>query len=140
MLFIACDKQENDNLIGTWVQNANASPREYYVYELVFNDDLTFSKKLSSYRINSQYINELSGWIIRTGSYDINNDKLNLISKKCITWDSFSGGSPDTIFETQKIYKDCVFKLIGDKKLVLNYISYPADGPMNTIITYKKSK
>lgn len=137
-------KKENDkfkidnSLIGTWVETVNATPSGYYVHELVFNNDLTFSDKSSSYGIySSQGKNELSGWFIRTGNYDINNDKLNFISKKNISWDSFYGGSPVTVFKTQIIYENCSFKLNGDK-LELNYTTYPADAPENTIRLYER--
>lgn len=133
------DKLINDNeLIGTWVDTVYAKPSGYRVYELIFNSTSSFTDKSSSYGIyNDQDNDELSGWFVRTGNYEVNNNKLKLISKKVVSWDSFFGGNPVTSSETQIIFENCTFT-INRNILELNYITYPADAPENTTRRYKK--
>ncbi len=63
-----------------------------------------------------------------------------MISHKYTWWDSFYVGSqPATVIKDGILYDNCSFKIKGDI-LELNYISYPADAPVNTIRQYKRVK
>jgi hypothetical protein len=144
LLFSSCEKRADDKLIsdnliiGTWVDTTNANPGGYYINELILNNNATFTDKSSSYGIyNGQVKNELSGWFERTGNYEVNGNKISFVSKKVVSWDSFYGGDPVTNLETQVIFENCTF-MINNNILELNYITYPADAPENTIREYEK--
>jgi len=143
-LFFSCEKRAdelmiNDNvLIGTWADTIKASPGGYYIYELVFDNNNSFTDRSGAYGIyNGQHNNELSGWYVRTGNYELAENKISFSAEKTISWDSFFGGNPITTNDKQVIFLNCTFKISNDT-LELNYITFPADGPENTIAKYKK--
>lgn len=144
LLLSSCDKKDDDILIGdnvligTWVDTANALPNVYYINELIFDNNNSFTDKSSAYGIYSgQANNELSGWFVRTGNYELDKNKIGFLAEKVVSWDSFFGGDPVTTIETYVIFENCTFT-INNNILELNYITYPADAPENTIRQYKK--
>ena len=143
-LFFSCNKKANDIitddnvLIGTWADTVSSSPGGYYIYELVFDKYDSFTDKSDAYGIyNWQHNNELSGWYMRTGNFTSEGNKISFSTEKAISWDSFFGGNPITTTEKQVIFINCTFKISNDT-LELSYITFPADGPENTIRKYKK--
>ena len=144
LLVFACDTKDDDiligdnMLIGTWVDTVNALPNGYYINELIFDNNNSFTEKSSAYSIYSgQANNELSGWFVRTGNYELDTNKIGFLAEKVVSWDSFFGGAPDTTIETYVIFENCTFT-INNNKLELYYITYPADAPEITLRHYKK--
>ncbi|TLX72410.1 hypothetical protein E9993_17910 [Labilibacter sediminis] len=144
LLLSSCEKKDDDKLIddniliGTWVDTVNALPNGYYINELIFDSNTSFSEKSSAYGIyNGQDYNELSGWFVRTGNYGLVENKIEFTAKKVVSWDSFFGGDPVTTNETRVIFENSTFSINNDI-LELNYITYPADAPENTKRQYVK--
>lgn len=143
LLISSCEKKVDDKLIGddiligTWADTENALSGGYYVNELIF-DNSSFTEKSNSYGIyNEQDNNELSGWFVRTGNYELYKNKITFNAKEVVSWDSFTGGEPITTNESKVIFENCTYT-INNNILELNYITYPADAPVNTIRQYKK--
>jgi len=133
------DTSKGENvLVGNWIDTETVRPIGRYVNELRFNTDLTFSSKSSTYGIyGGQGPNDLSGWFEFTGNYSISGNKIGFLSHKVVSYDSFYGGSPETRVQNQVLFENCTYAII-DNILKLNYITYPADAPENTLREYKK--
>jgi len=140
LLFISCSKEGDSKLTGTWTERVNALPTGYYINELTFNADSTFSSKGSSYGIYGwQGQNDLSGWYEFVGNYSQSSNSLGLISHKVTSWDKFYDGQPFTEIKDQLLFENCKYK-ITKQVLEINYTTYPADGPVNTTRIYTKAK
>lgn len=143
LLVSSCNKKDNDILIdnnvlvGTWVDTVFALHNAYYINELVFNGNKSFTEKSYAYGIYSgQATDELSGWFERTGTYELDINKIEFLAEKVVEWDSFNGGEPVTTNETSMIFENCTFT-VNNNILELNYITYPADAPENTTRQYQ---
>jgi hypothetical protein len=145
-LFSSCDKENNtlkdlNVLSGTWRDSVVALPRGYYINELKVMNNSTFTSKGSSYGIyNGQSANDLTGWFEYSGTFTLNSNNINFTSHKFTSWDSFYVGSqPQTKIQDQIIFENCTFKIEGEI-LEINYTTYPADAPVNTMRQYKRIK
>jgi hypothetical protein len=146
LLLSSCAKKDdvklidNNSLIGTWADTITVSTNGYYVDELIFNNNSSFTDKSNAYGVyEGQNDKELSGWYVRTGNYELNESKVSFNAKKTVSWDSFFGGDPVTTIKTQVIFEGCTFSINNDT-LKLEYITYPADAPEITIKKYTKRK
>jgi hypothetical protein len=140
----ACDKKENDKLninnalIGEWVDTVNALPSVYYIDGLIFNLDATFTQYDSAFGIyNVQKEDDLSGWFVRRGKFYLDGEKIRLIVHNTISWDSFYGRQPETVNQEAEIFEYYTYK-VNAQVFRVEYITYPADGPVNTKKQYKK--
>jgi len=148
LLFYACEDRDDDINIDnniysaltgtTWIDTVFVSQDDsYYVDQLTFNDDETFTAKFSSYGIYpDQSKNELSGWFVYTGNYTVSDDSLYFIANQVTSWDLFFNEDPETVHEPQVIFENCNFEL-HDGLLRLSYITYPADAPEITVRQYQ---
>lgn len=143
LFLVSCEKQENEpeisnELSGNWYDTVIARPMGYHLYELKLRNDFTFTSKLSMYGIYNQNANELSAYFEWSGNYAVKSNRLILTSHKYTWWDSFYVGSqPKTEIKDDIIYDNCTFIVKGNT-LELNYISYPADAPVNTTKQYQR--
>jgi hypothetical protein len=140
----SCNKKSDDrtiyenDLVGFWVDTIAAYPTGYYINKLDFDKYGKFTEASYSFGIYSgQAINDLSGWYVRNGTYTIEENKIDFLSKKVVTWDSFSGGEAVTTYDSYPIFEDCSFSITSDT-LEIRYITYPADAPINTLRHYQK--
>jgi hypothetical protein len=142
-MLISCENS-GDNILdtdaelaGVWVDTVDALPKGYYVNELSFETNQFTEKTTSFGTYPGQDNNTISGWFIRTGSYNLKSNKIVFVVNETVSWDSFFGGDPITTMETGVIFENCVFNIENDI-LELNYITYPADAPEHTIRRYLK--
>ena len=146
LFFYACEDHDDDidnNIYSaltrtTWIDTVSVSQDGgYYVNQLTFNDDETFTAKFSTFGIYpAQSKNELSGWLVYTGNYTVSNDSLYFTANEVTSWDSFFNKDPETVHEPQLIFENCTFKL-NDGLLRLSYTIYPADAPEITVRQYQ---
>ncbi len=148
LLLYACEDKDNDvhlknsiysSLTGTtWVDTVHTSSDAYYVYQLTFNDDESFTARTSSYSASDSLANAgLSGWFVYTGNYSISKDSLNFISTELTSWESSQGFNPITLHEQRIIFDNCTFELDKDG-LILNYTTYPDNISQKTVRSYKQ--
>ncbi len=76
-LIISCKKENNglitsDGLTGKWQYSFTGQPQGIYLYEFTFNNDSTFSEKISGFAIyNGQSSNDLAFWHENMGNYSV---------------------------------------------------------------------
>lgn len=140
LLFTSCSKEDDGLLMGTWTNKKDAQPNGYYVYELRFFNDSAFIAKTSAFGIyTGQAQNDLTAWFEHSGYYSQNVNKLYLFSNKYTFLDTFYGDQSQTIIKDEILFQNCTFK-ISDNILELNYTTFPADAPVNTVMQYKRTK
>ena len=148
LLLYACEDKDNDirlknsiysSLTGTtWVDTVHTSPDSYYVYQLTFNDDESFTARTSSYSVtDSLPIPGLSGWFVYTGNYSVSKDSLNFISTELTSWENGQALNPVTLHEQRVIFENCTFELKKDG-LILNYTAYPDNVLLKSVRSYKQ--
>lgn len=133
-LILACEKEnfiDDSSLIGKWTDTIDVKPKGLLVYDLVLNNNATFSIKISYFGVypdeNDQ---DLSSWSELTGSLE-QNDPNHLVFnvKKNVWWDDFFDITPVTEESNTKVFDNCTYKIINNV-LELSYTSYPADYPV----------
>ena len=131
---------DSNLLIGTWRDTTDAQPQGYYVYELVFRPDSVFTARTSAFGVYAGHpADELSAWFEYEGDYIQNIDSLSFLSHQSTSWDSFFGGQPETKIRDKILFDDCRFAIQVDT-LELNYITSPADHPVQTQQRYIKAE
>lgn len=140
LLFASCSKQDDGLLMGTWTNKHDALPNGYYVYELMFFNDSAFIAKTSSFGIyTGQAQDDLTAWFEYSGYYSQKVNKLCFFSNKYTFLDTFYGNQPHTIIKDEILFQNCTFK-ISNNILELNYTTFPADAPVNTVMQYNRNK
>lgn len=138
LIFSSCERKTDETLNGTWAYTTDSNPRGYIINEITFNNDGSFTKKITWHGIyEGQDSDELSAWTEITGNFEANEDILIITATKFITWDSFLSADPVTTIKTELLYRNCTFD-INEKILELKYLTFPADAPVQTRSLYKK--
>ncbi len=131
---------DSDLLIGTWRDTADAQPQGYYIYELECRPDSIFTARTSAYGVYVGHpADELSSWFEYQGDYVQHIDSLFCIAHQLTSWDSFFGGQPEIKNRDRILFEDCRFAIQVDT-LEMNYITSPADHPVQTQHRYIKAE
>jgi len=131
ILFPACkkDKQmlpEPSVLIGSWSETP-ATPN--FQRTLFFAADGTFT-------MHFNYFGFMPGAETMSGIYTTSGEKINLRFLKYIHAEP--NKEPVTLVNSPQLYDQATYKVKGNL-LILNYVSYPADAPVNTTATFLKN-
>ena len=123
--FSACkkDKSESSTLIGTWYETSLSSRT------INFGVD-------NSFNLNIITNNTTSTTTTLSGSYAIKNDSLKITIKQQLVKE---GNNPPVITPSDiKLYEKATY-VIANGDLKISYTTYPADGPVVTQATFRKT-
>ncbi|WP_430966714.1 hypothetical protein [Spongiimicrobium sp. 2-473A-2-J] len=150
-LFLSCKKSDSvfgpglDNaLIGTW-QRAESIPSgrsaadfRYFVMESTFRfgKDATYSYTLDFYGFEDENPNEIIGSSERIGTFEVKGDRIFFRDIETTSWENGFNPTPQTKALNGQVYENR-FE-IAENVLTLHYISYPADAPVQTQMSYKR--
>jgi hypothetical protein len=136
-LLVACDgptASDDEGLHGTWAEVQPLQPRGSMVRFLRFEASGVFTARVNSYGVYDGS-DELSSYSETTGTYEVSSDRLLVHTEWTETWDSFHGDQePIRAVASGSPFDDCTFEVDGNR-LVLHYMSYPADAPVPTVMT-----
>lgn len=150
VLLYSCDKVaevnfQQEDLIGKW-QRTDVVPSglseadfRYFDMELnySFNEDGTCSYKVNFYGFKDEDPDEIIGQSENIGTFEVKGDSVFIKDLQNTSWEKGFNPEPDTIhFEGAASYGSR-FE-INDNVLTLYYISYPADAPMQTQMSYER--
>jgi len=108
--------QPENLLIGDWRQTED----NHLIRSFKFSKDLSFSLSVGRvYDTSTMY----------KGTYQIKGDSLKITTTELIVQEP--GKAAQWIAAPYQLYEKATFK-ISDNRLTLNYITYPADGPVPT--------
>ncbi|MGH7588696.1 MAG: hypothetical protein ACRELU_08900 [Gemmatimonadota bacterium] len=82
---------------------------------------------------------ELTSWSRISGTFVVTDDRIRFEPDSLVTWDSFYD-PPLTTVESPyggTIYDETTWTVIGDV-LVLHYLTYPADAPVETTAFFRR--
>lgn len=152
ILFVSCEKNEdtfNDEkgieepeLIGSWVRvdTISVHQRSYKYFntrEITYFASNKFFDKIEYIKVDSNLLNpEKKGFQSLSGTYSIQGNKIRYTLLEA----SFFEEDFPTMTRTEKYAnaKDSVSYTINGTVLTLNYLSYPADAPVETNMVFKR--
>jgi hypothetical protein len=122
-------------VVGRWVRQENLQPMGRMTRLLVFRNDGTFSLATDMYGIYGG--TGLAAYTHTSGTYEIDGDRVICTATKEVTWDSFYGRtSPETVRQINSVvFPEARFK-VAALTLTLDYLSYPADAPEPTTLSF----
>lgn len=128
--FTACKKEKNAPaellpLVGSWTETP-ISPD--FQRKLFFSADGTFTMHFTYYG--------LQGGVTSTGTYSVSGNKLTAIIKSQVLIEPKK--QPEIRAVDQSIFDSGTFSITGNV-LTVNFLSYPADGPVPTTIKFLKN-
>ena len=122
----------NSSLVGEWIATREQlRPAGSSTTNLVFFESGRFSYTTRLFGLYpGQGTGELSAYTVMSGSYHAEHDRLAFTVDRVATWDSFYGPSARERVEQVRftIMDETRFRIEG-AKLILHYITYPADAP-----------
>jgi len=152
-LFISCEKLDsvevpnsNNQLIGKWLHTESIpsglsdADFRYFDVEQIFkvNSDATYSQLVNFYGFEDEDPDEIIGQSETLGTYEIRADSVFLKGTKNTSWEKGFNPEPTTTTLNGEAYGSR-FEIIDDT-LTLYYISYPADAPQQTQMSYTKAE
>ncbi|SEC74547.1 hypothetical protein SAMN05192540_3974 [Maribacter dokdonensis] len=153
ILFFSCEKKDSelgidltDKFIGNWqlIQSIPSGRSEldtrYFISErnLRFETNGKYSHTGYNYGFDDENPNEIVGSTEIIGNFDIKGDSIFFRNKEITSWDKVFRPITQTTFVEGQEYGNR-FE-IEDDVLTLYYISYPADAPIPTQISYKRGE
>ncbi|MDC6406767.1 MULTISPECIES: hypothetical protein [Maribacter] len=151
ILSISCEKEDGINaelrgsaIIGTWNrfdEIPSGGIREEYRYFDVetlhtFELDGTYTYKVNYYGFKDENPNELMGQSENKGTFEVNNDSVFIRVFENTSWEKGFKPKPETILLNGEAYGNRF--TIKNETLTLYYISYPADAPVQTQMSFKR--
>ncbi|KAA2216509.1 hypothetical protein [Maribacter flavus] len=151
ILSISCEKEDGINaelrgssIIGTWNrfdEIPSGGIREEYRYfdeETLhtFELDGTYTYKVNYYGFKDENPNELMGQSENKGTFEVNNDSVFIRVFENTSWEKGFKPKPETILLNGEAYGNRF--TIKNETLTLYYISYPADAPVQTQMSFKR--
>ena len=126
----------NTDLVGTWQSQKESSPPGSYQTTIELRSDGRFTSVVQSFGLYpGQRATDLSAYSRYTGRYDAVRDSLFFHAQQYAWWDRFYGAdSPEHVLSVQSVslpHPGTAYSLIGPR-LILHYLSYPADAPVPT--------
>jgi hypothetical protein len=102
---------------------------------LSFEADGTFMHATYMYGIYGG--DDLAAYARTSGTYEIDGDRVILTATKEAIWDSFNGSaSPETVRQVNYVLFDQARFRISWPTLTLDYLTYPADAPVPTTLSF----
>lgn len=151
ILSISCEKEDGINaelrgsaIIGTWNridEIPSGGIREEYRYFDVetlhtFELDGTYTYKVNYYGFRDENPNELMGQSENIGTFEVNNDSVFIRVFENTSWEKGFKPKAETILLNGEAYGNRF--TIKNETLTLYYISYPADAPVQTQMSFKR--
>lgn len=151
-LFVSCEKfdsievpNSNNPLVGKWLyiesipSGLSEADFRYFDIEWVFefNSDTTYSHLVNFHGFEDENPDEIIGQSETLGTYEIKADSLFLKATEITSWEKGFNPEPTTITLNGETYGSR-FEIVGDT-LTLFYISYPADAPQQTQMSYTRA-
>ncbi|ASV31427.1 hypothetical protein [Maribacter cobaltidurans] len=148
---ISCEKEDGitselrgNAIIGTWNhidEIPSGGIREDYRYFDVetlhtFELDGTYTYKVNYYGFKDENPNELMGQSENKGTFEVNNDSVFMRVFENTSWEKGFKPKPETIPLNGEAYGNRF--TIKNETLTLYYISYPADAPVQTQMSFKR--
>lgn len=131
------------NLTGHWVsQRFPLGPSASYEHHLTLRSGKSSVGRFASEARNygsypGQGPDEFSGYTRVEGTYSSDGDRLNFHPLRLVWWDLFYGqDSPVQVIQPYPygaVFDGARFEMVGDS-LILRYISYPLDAPIETVL------
>lgn len=128
-----------DELVGSWVETQPLSPRGTMDRILTFGGDGRFWLRVESYGVYpEQAESQLSAWSETRGPYEIDEDRLYFEPRTTTWYDTFyEDPGPFTHDAHGTLFDQAVFE-VRDDELVLHYLTYPVDAPVETTMRLKR--
>ena len=152
ILFLgSCEKERMDSLdgleaaiIGSWsrtdVTPSGRSEADFRYFDMVitysFDAKDNYSYTVDFYGFKDENPEELIGSSMNKGSYEVRGDSVFIKAKVHTSWEKGFKPNPKSILLNGETYGNR-FEII-DQTLTLFYISYPADAPVPTQMSYTK--
>jgi hypothetical protein len=136
------DGKPVSDLQGTWSDTVALTLANYTLQDLTFHDSQEFTSKTFYFRVTQNIptvSSVLVAWDELSGDFLVEGDTVRFYAKKHSHQDVSTHG--DIIAETidRQLYEHCTYKLLNNgSTLELNYITYPADAPVETQATFTK--
>lgn len=127
---------ESVQLLGSWETAAeDLNPGGWHQSRLTFGLNKMFASEVRSYGLyEGQDRNDLSAYSRIEGVYEVEGDQLIFRTRRLKWWDGFYGTHTwEKVEEPYEItlYDDAHYSVEGDQ-LLLNYLSFPFDAPVET--------
>lgn len=146
-LFLSCEKTDSvsgDVLIGTWqltesiASGRTAADFRYFTMESTFRfeRDAKYSYTVDFYGFEDENPNEIIGSSERIGTFEVQGDRIFFKDIETTSWEKGFNPTPQTTTLNGQAYGNR-FE-IAENVLTLFYISYPADAPVPTQMSYKR--
>lgn len=149
VVILSCNSDNDDSidltkLSGTWKRldvissGHTEEDLRYFDMETIydFSQDETFSFKVNFYGFKDTNPDEIVGQSINRGTFEVEGDSLFVKASTNLSWDSEYSPEPETTLLDGSF--DGFRYEIKDNILTLYYISYPADAPVATQISYNR--
>jgi len=131
---------ESSQIVGGWISpRETLQPSGSMMKFLSFSESGTFNFTVNTYGIYGGNGSSVAAYTHISGTYQQDGDRLVLTANRVATWDSFYGaGSTETVEQVNMtIFDQARFRILGFH-LVLDYITYPADGPVPTTASFTR--
>lgn len=133
------------SILGTWHRTdeipSGSSAADFRYFDIIstytFNLDATYSNKSDYYGFKDENPTEIIGQSETIGTFNIKGDSIFIISRQNTSWEKGFKPVPETIEYNENIGYGSRFEVV-DKTLTLYFISYPADAPVATQMSYKR--
>lgn len=135
-------------LLGSWADTPQVN-RDGTTYRelLTLNADHSFIRTWRMYQQTGGSPDSLRAYAISQGTFGVRNDSLFMRPNTIRTWDRLFNGGQESISQVdyapqqpgQADNSGAQFEVTPDI-LRLHYLSYPADGPVETEMTFLRAK
>lgn len=125
-------------IVGHWMTQETLHPMGHMTTILAFENDGTFSYATNMYGIYGG--TDLAAYTHITGTYEVAGDRVICIATREAAWDSFYGStSPETVRQVNNVlFPEARFKVVFPV-LTLDYLTYPADAPEPTTLSFLRT-
>lgn len=149
--FSSCEKENDvsvnfsiESLVGTWSRidvipsGRSAADFRYFDMETIhtFGIDGSHSNKVNFYGFKDENPEEIIGQTENKGTFRIKSDSVFIRATELTLWEKGFNPEPETVELNGAAYGSR-FE-IKDNLLTLYYISYPADAPVATQMSYQR--
>jgi hypothetical protein len=135
---LACSettKPVSSPIIGGWMSpRENLQPRGSFFRYLGFSESGKFTYVINSYGVyEGESPGAQSAYTNISGTYQVDGDRLVLTANRVANWDAFYGAnSRERVEQVNMIVLDEARFRIVNGKLIIDYVTYPADAPVPT--------